>query len=76
MEMEAAGLFRKWWKEMITDPTRCLNYQREQRDKIAPLTFGQLSGAFVVLAVGFTLALLVLILESIYHRVLITVVIL
>jgi len=66
--MEAAGFFRTWWKKMMANPDRCLSYIEEQKSRILPLTFGNVSGAFYILAVGMSLSFLVFLLEVIYHR--------
>jgi len=66
--MEAAGFFRIWWKRVMTNPDRCLNYIDEQKSRILPLHFGNVSGAFYILAAGTSLSFLVFLLEVIYHR--------
>lgn len=68
MEMEAAGFFRIWWKKMMAKPDRCLSYIEEQKSRILPLNFGNVSGAFYILAVGMSLSFLVFLLEVIYRR--------
>ena len=50
-----------------SDPTRCVNVHRDQEADVSALNMGHLSGAFVVLGVGFGLAFLVFICELIYR---------
>ena len=67
MEMEAAGLFRMWWKRMTADYERCLKFTEEQKKRILPLNFGNVSGAFYILASGIALSLLTFTIEIIYY---------
>ena len=67
MEMEAAGLFRMWWKRMTADYERCLKFTEEQKKRILPLNFGNVSGAFYILAAGIALSVLTFTLEIIYY---------
>ena len=66
--MEAAGFFHFWWKEKMADPERCLKFIDEQKRLILPLIFGNVSGAFYILAAGTSLSFLVFLLEVIYRR--------
>ncbi len=66
--MEAAGFFRFWWKEMMADPERCLNFIDEQKSLILPLNFGNVSGAFFILGTGTAVSFLSFLIELIYHR--------
>ena len=68
MEMEAAGFFHIWWKHMITDPDRCLNFIEEQKKLLLPLNFENVSGAFYILAAGTALSFLVFLIELIYRQ--------
>ena len=68
MEMEAAGFFHIWWKQMITDPDRCLKFIEEQKKLLSPLNFENVSGAFYILAGGTALSFLVFLVELIYRR--------
>jgi len=67
--MEAAGFFRIWWKKMMANPDRCLDYIEEQKSRILPLNFGNVSGAFYILAAGMSLSFLFFLLDVINHRV-------
>ena len=67
MNADSIGLFKLWWKIGTCDPTRCLNQIRNRNVAIAPLTLGNLSGAFVVLAIGYALSLLSCIFELFYR---------
>ena len=66
--MKAAGLFRIWWKKVMSNPDRCLNYIEEQKSRILPLNFGEVSGAFFILTAGISLSFLVFLLAVVYHR--------
>ncbi len=67
MNADAIGLFKLWWRIGTCDPTRCLNQSRNRNVAIGPLTLGNLSGAFVVLGIGYALSLLSIILELFYR---------
>jgi hypothetical protein len=67
--MEAAGLLELWWTIYAADPTYCFRkIEKEVNDKKTedskkPLTFKELSGAFLVLGVGYSLAIATFIVE-------------
>ena len=67
MNAESVGLFQIWWKKTTADPTQCLNKNQDQKVKVPTLTLGHLSGAFVVLGVGYALSFLAFIFELIYQ---------
>ena len=67
MNAESVGLFQIWWKKTTADPTQCLNKNQDQKVKVPTLTFGHLSGAFVVLGVGYGIAFLTFLSELVYR---------
>ena len=67
--MEAAGFFKLWWKRMITDPDRCLNFIAEQKSLLLPLNFDNVSGAFFILAAGVALSFLIFLIEMMYGQI-------
>lgn len=75
MRMEAAGLLRGFQTSFAADPYHCLNkIKKEMTNKKRnttekkPLTLRGLSGAFLLLVVGYALAILIFLLEIIYSR--------
>ena len=73
--MEAAGLLELWWRTFAADPTYCLRKiekevdDKKTEDSKKPLTLKGLSGAFLVLGVGYSLAIVVFIFELVRgHR--------
>ena len=67
MNADSFGFFRLWWNIGTCDPTRCLNQSRHRDVAIAPLTLGNLSGAFIVLLIGYALSLFSYIFELFYR---------
>ena len=67
MKAESVGLFQIWWKKTIADPTLCLNEHHDQEVKVPTLALGHLSGAFVVLGVGYGIAFLTFLSELVYR---------
>jgi hypothetical protein len=66
MKMEAAGLPGEWWKQYSDDSTYCLTkIQRKIKEKSGKkrLTVKNLSGAFIVLGIGYALAVIAFIFE-------------
>jgi len=69
MRMEAAGLLEFWWRTLAADPTYCFRKiekevdDKKTEDSKKPLTLKALSGAFLVLGVGYSLAIAVFIFE-------------
>lgn len=64
--MEAAGLPGEWWKQYSVDPTYCLTkIQRKMKQKRGKsrLTLTNLSGAFLVLGIGYILAVMAFVFE-------------
>ena len=75
MRMEAAGILPVWWKEFSNDATYCLkkiegeiknnqdNGGISKSDDRHRLSFNDLSWAFVILGVGYVLAIIAFIVE-------------
>ena len=64
--MEGAGLLEFWLKQYSDDPTYCLTkIQRQMKEKSGKrrLTLNNLSGAFLVLFIGYVLSIIAFILE-------------
>ena len=74
MRMEQAGLLRAFQNGRSDDPTYCLRKINQEtnnnnvKDVRKPLTLKGLSGAFVVLGVGYALAVLFFLLEKVYFN--------
>ena len=73
--MEAAGLLELWWRTLAADPTYCFRKiekevdDKKTEDSKKPLTLKGLSGAFLVLGVGYSLAIAAFIFELVRgHR--------
>ena len=65
--MEGAGLLEFWLKQYSDDPTYCLTkIQRQMKEKSGKrrLTLNNLSGAFLVLIIGYVLSIIAFILEQ------------
>ena len=75
MRMEAAGLFPVWWKEFSSDSTYCMKKIQQEteakgvKNDKKPLTLKGLSGAFLVLGVGISLAIAAFIVEMVHYRI-------
>lgn len=74
MRLEAVGLLQTWKNAFNADPYHCLDKiekeikeKTKNRNKI-PLTLKGLSGAFLVLGIGYALAITVLIFEVAHHN--------
>ena len=69
MEMREFGLIEHWEKKFTPQPDECFDKYKEIPDK-PRISLKNLSGAFVVLVVGFAIALLVILIEKIvyYHK--------
>ena len=64
--MEGAGMLEFWLKQYSDDPTYCLTkIQRQMKEKSGKrrLTLNNLSGAFLVLFIGYVLSIIAFILE-------------
>ena len=64
--MQGAGLFEFWLKQYSDDPTYCLTkIQRQMKEKSGKrrLTLNNLSGAFLVLVIGYVLSIIAFIVE-------------
>lgn len=63
MRMEAAGLLELWWRIHAADPTYCFRKiekeidDKKTEDSKKPLTLKGLSGAFLVIGFGYSLAI-------------------
>lgn len=66
MKAESVGLYQIWWKMTTTDPTSCAKGGNDDVH-LPTLTLGHLSGAFVVLGVGYGVAFLSFVCELIYR---------
>ena len=72
MRMKEAGLLDVWWKQFAADSSYCLRkIDQEMNNKIKddkkPLTLKGLSGAFLILCAGCSLAIAVFIVEICCH---------
>ncbi len=70
MRMREAGLVNQWIKEYRADAHHCVKNKRNskiEKDDISPLTLRGLTGAFVVLIAGTTLALIAFAAECILN---------
>ena len=68
MDIEAAGLRFFWMKREAINPKRCLD-EAVAHQKAEPLiTLDHLSGAFLVLAVGYGMALFSFLIGLFYHK--------
>ena len=64
--MVSAGLFEFWLKQYSDDPTYCLTkiqWQMKEKSGKRRLTLNNLSGAFLVLFIGYVLSIIAFILE-------------
>ena len=62
------GFIDLWYDRNVADASRCLNPLRKHSTDKIRLKLGALSGAFIVLAFGLSLSVLVILLEIIYNR--------
>ena len=71
MHIHEAGLYEVWWKEFTADPSYCLKRNEQQKkagdDDKKPLTLKGLSGAFLVLLIGYAIAILVFLRQTRYQ---------
>lgn len=70
MRMREAGLVNQWIKEYRADANQCVKNKRNskiEKDDMSPLTLRGLTGAFVVLIAGTTLALIAFAAECILN---------
>ena len=75
--MEAGGFINVWWKQFSSDPTRCLSMiQQEMKSSLIGsgggtkkrLTLNGLSGAFIVLLVGYVLGICTFVVERCFYK--------
>jgi len=69
--MQSAGLLNLWLNDNTIDPTTCLKKINQEMDPkktddLKPLTLKGLSGAFIILGVGYALAIAAFIVESVH----------
>ena len=69
--MQAAGLLNLWLNDNAIDPTTCLKKINQEMDPkktddLKPLTLKGLSGAFIILGVGYAMAIAAFIVESVH----------
>ena len=69
LEMQQFGLIQHWGKQFIPQPGECRNNYQNVPEK-PRISLKNLSGAFLILVVGLTLAFLAFIMEKIiyYHK--------
>lgn len=65
--MRESGLLYYWTNIFIPPPTECLNSYRQKPDR-PRLTMRNLTCAFIILAIGYPVSLIVFILENILGR--------
>ena len=68
MKAHEGGFINLWTKRYVADASRCLNNINKEKNDIISLTIDGLSGAFVVIAFGFGLSILVLVFEVTFKR--------
>ena len=66
MKAHEGGFINLWYDRNVADASRCLNPVRHQDDDKIRLTLSGLSGAFVVLAIGYGISLFILLCEVVY----------
>ena len=71
--MQAAGLLNLWLNDNAIDPTTCLKKINQEMDPkktddLKPLTLKNFSGAFIILEVGYALAIAAFIVEVVHGR--------
>ena len=73
MRLKEAGLIEKGRSNYVPKDTKCLSKQKNNANKgkkaepYKPLSLGHLSGAFIVLFIGYCLAFLVFLAENCYN---------
>ena len=74
LRLREVGFIDVWLKQTIADPTYCLrkvdqeiNNKKNDDDK-KPLTLKGLSGAFIILGSGYSIAIAVFIVELVHHH--------
>ena len=73
MQLQENGLYVFWWKDFTAKSDYCLKRIEQEKkirddDNKKPLTLKGLSGAFLVLAVGYALGILIFLLEIIFSH--------
>lgn len=66
LQAHGGGFVNLWFDRNVADASRCLNPLRSQSSAKIRLALSGLSGAFVVLALGYCLSLFVFVSENIY----------
>jgi hypothetical protein len=67
MRMREAGLIDEWNKKFQPDARKCL-LKSKKNHNLKPLDLGNLFGAFVVVAVGFLVSLVIFMGEQFLYR--------
>lgn len=66
--MHQAGLFEKWLSDYIPKATRCMEIDYRKGDKhLRKITLSHLSGAFVILAIGYTSSFFIFCFDKLKH---------
>lgn len=68
MKAHEGGFVELWADRNVVDASRCLNPPRNRGDDNIRLTLGGLSGAFLVLAFGYCLSVIVFLTELLHKR--------
>ena len=68
MKAHEGGFVDLWYDHILADSSRCTKPLRNRSSDKIRLGLGGLSGAFVVLAFGYTLSVLVFLGEKIHNR--------
>jgi ionotropic glutamate receptor len=71
LELQQTGLIDHWDSWFRPMPPQCNGKaptKKKSENKLSALSFKNLTGAFLLLAVGLSLSLLVFLLEQIYYR--------
>jgi capsular polysaccharide biosynthesis protein len=66
--MREAGLIDEWNKRFQPDARKCLLKSKNNRNSVKPLELRNLLGAFVVVAAGFLVSLIIFMAEKCLHR--------
>lgn len=66
LKAHEGGFINLWYDRNVPDASQCLSALRNPADTNIRLTVGGLSGAFVLLAFGYSLSLFILVCEIIF----------
>ena len=71
MRVREAGFIPKWIKENTADPRQCTDKSnKNDGSDIAPLSLKNLTGAFIVISIGYVASIIILLLEHLTIKVL------